>query len=332
VLAIVAAATIASSIVVTRAAFGAPDRPTMKLSTQRLAPGDDVAVTLDGWKSGVVVVSVCGNRARRGSRDCDLPGAESVRVVPTGPTTTVFRVGVPPVGCPCVVRVADAVGESTVRALPIVLDGVADGPVLDDAGSAAPNLEVTATVSDADRSWPASWLPLVAGPTARSLAVRVENAGNTDVSGIRVAAVVGRDRHSGEPVGTRVIAHLAPGERRRVVLRFELPTPAYGEYVVYGTASATNSATDFAAETSNDPWALELLLPVVLLVLAMVLRRREQARKQREAAAALARALSFRQCSPDVGGNGSERSGAPSYDSAVPDPIPARADTEAVGR
>jgi sortase A len=293
------------------------------LSTQMGAPGDVVLVTIERWPGSTVSVSLCGNEARRGSRDCDLLGAQSVNIEPAGPTVAPLPLTVPPVGCPCVVRVADQAGDVAVHAIPIALNGVPDSPALADEPAPESGLEVGAQVKRADTGWPRSWLPAFAGATPRVLVVTIRNLGAAATHDLRLDAAVGRDRDSGEPIGTQVIEPVAPGETRRVTLPFSVPGPVWGEYVVYGSISGASSRHEFAARTDNDPWALELVAPLLLLGFARVLRRRERRRRAGELPPDVSGPV-FRDCSPDVGVRVEERCAASAYDPRVHDPTPDR--------
>jgi hypothetical protein len=275
-------AVIGSGAVPALAARGADDQGSAVVSQQAGALGDVVAVTLDGWRASVATVSVCGNSARRGSRDCDLIAAEDVKLSPMEPSTVELRLTRPPVGCPCVIRVSDA-GEDTVRTVPIALDGVPLEPQpLIDPASARDVLRVSARLLDRGAPWPEAWLPAFAGVARRTLLLTMENRGGETITGIRVNVVVGRSRNRGTPVASRRVAPLAAGEHRAIRIPVELDAPAWGDYVVYGTVSGASASRPFATTTTSDPWALELMLPLLLLAAAQFARRRARARRRAE--------------------------------------------------
>jgi len=246
------------------------------LSTQQVAPGDLLVVHLSGWPDGAVTMSTCGNDARRGSADCDLIGSQAIRTdIDNGPTYE-FRVTTPPTPCPCVVRVADT-AERSVRTVPVVIDGVLTAPTVGDAAPSSRTLVVSAHLDD-PRGLAGKASSAFAGSSRRRLIVRVRNAGSQALDDVTVSGVIGRDRSSGAPVATRTISRLEVGTERVVAMDTTVGFPAWGDYVVYGTASTPSVAAGFAVTTHGDPWALELMIPLALVVVARVLRRRQAAR------------------------------------------------------
>ena len=135
------------------------------------------------------------------------------------------------------------------------------------------------------------------------------NRGTEAMSSLQVRAFVGKDTAGGDPLAVRHVTRLEPGERRLVVVPFALSSPALGRYTVSGRVFAADGTRDFAAPTANDPWALELMIPLTLLVVARGVRRRERARV---AAGVVADPLQG--SSPDVGVIDAGRSRAPVYD------------------
>lgn len=297
--------------------------PTLTLEATAAAPGDTIVARLEHWPAGTASVAICGNNTARGSADCDLISAQGVGISATGPTRFELTVGTPPVGCPCVVRAATPASDVVMTA-PISLLGVAEsGPVAAPA-TAAPagdQLVVRVRLTGADTSWPASWFPAFAGPKAKALVVNLRNQSTAPFDDLRIVAAVGRDRGSGEPLAVRRIASLAPGASRTVRLAVDIAAPVWGDYHVFGDVYGRNVAVPFDTTTTNDPWALELLLPIALILIAQLLRRREAARKRRDAARTAAMvavplvvAMSFPQCSPDVGESDEGRCQSDSYD------------------
>jgi hypothetical protein len=287
--------------------------PTLQLSVAAADPGDQIVVRIEGLDGAVATLATCGNAGRRGSPDCDLLGAQSVKIEPSQPTLMDFTVTRPPVDCPCVVRAATASDRQVVTA-PIAVEGVPDGgPIVDPASVTRASLHVDAKVATRPRGFPASWASAFAGSAARLLVVTVDNRGD-ETRDVRVSAVVGRNRSSGEPLASRHTA--VPGHtRRQITVPFDLPAPAFGDYVVYGDVSSGNDGITFSAAADNDPWALELLIPIALLVLAQCIRWRTRAARSRARVPAdAAPDESFGESSPEVGAGAEERSPSPTYD------------------
>ena len=235
---------------------------------------------LDGWPAGTLTVGVCGNGARRGSQDCAVTGDEAVAARGAGPVDVDLVVAAPPVPCPCVVR-ATSVSGDLVRSAPLTVIGVPSGPALTAGGPApASRLDVEATISRPPAAWLGASLAAFAGPAPRTLTLVLRNNGAVPLTGLRVVAQVGREGGSGSPLPPIAVPVIAA--RARVVLRTraDLAAPAVGVYEVHGTIYGLAAPVEFRAGTSNEPWAIELLVPVLLLVAAQRVRRRERARRR----------------------------------------------------
>ena len=269
--------------------------------------GDSTRVDFDHWPAGVATAQVCGNRAQRGSTDCDGIGAGSIRIPESGANTVAIRVLNPPVGCPCVVRATDLTG-AVVRTAPIQIAGVSGGvdiPAPTGAGSAT-DLQVTSALVTTNRSFPSSWAPAFGGPADHSLVLKVRNRGDQDVTGLRVAGTVGHGAGGGDPFSAPL--PVVPADATRTVrVPVAVPAPSWGTWHVAGAVYGSTSPIAFVLETEHDPWALELAIPVLLLLLARYLRWCERRRQRRaEPLAALADAAEtasteFPQSSPVVG-------------------------------
>lgn len=105
-----------------------PPAPGPRVVVNRTAsPAGPVdVVRLEGWPSGAVDISVCGNGARRGSQDCDPRGTRTVDIRADGTAETAIDL-VPPLGCPCAVR-ASSLGGAVTVVEPVVIPGVATLP------------------------------------------------------------------------------------------------------------------------------------------------------------------------------------------------------------
>lgn len=102
----------------------APQAPYLGLEAASTSLGDVTVVRLEQWPEGsIVTVMLCGNRARRGSQDCDLASATVAEARPAQATFVRVPVRRPPVGCPCVIR-ASTQRADLVRTLPVELPDV----------------------------------------------------------------------------------------------------------------------------------------------------------------------------------------------------------------
>lgn len=274
----------------------------MRVTPAAASPGEEVVVELIDWPPGPVLVSVCGNNARRGSEDCNLAGTKAVDVY-GGARTFRLRVTSPPIHCPCVVR-ATTQRTDVVRQAPLDVVGHPSGPELlpEHQPVAASEVPIRARLIDADQGWTGALLPLVAGPTNRTLAVTVRNDSDQAVEQVRIVGSVGRSRSSAEPIASATIDELAAGEQRTVRIPVRIGVPAWGDYDVFGSVYGLDVPARFSVETTNDPWGLEIALPLLVLILAWLARRRE------DRADAL-----LQEDSPSVGAGDEDRSSAPFY-------------------
>jgi hypothetical protein len=311
----------------TRAAAGQSTVNTMmSVTPSDSSIGDVLRVDLSGWPEGNVTAAVCGNDARRGSTDCDLIGAGSIRIGPSGAEALTVTVQSPPVGCPCVVRAAMTDG-SVVRTAPITVEGVPTGVNIPAAAGPASTdaLGVTAAVTNAALGWPESWSAAFGGPAHKVLVLTMHNHSLGTISGLRVVGEFGHvHTDEGQPLAA-VVPPIAAGETRVVRVPFTIAAPAWGTYSVHGTVYGLAAPVTFGLTTENEPWALELALPLALLLAAQLIRHRDRVRRQREAGvAAVAAPSEFPHCSPGVGvADGGHWESRP-YDrrSMGPDPSP----------
>ncbi len=243
------------------------------------APGSVVLVTLERWPEGAVNVSICGNDARRGSEDCDQISTAGMAVRDGGALVRLL-VPHPPVGCPCVVR-ATTPNNGFVQTTPLEILGVPLVEPLTTSGglASAKTVTVTSRVRTPRAGFWGTVGSLVAGASARELVVTVVNHGGEPVDGLRVVGAVGRRRTDGEPIHSTEVGELVAGESRRVVMPFSLSTPAWGSYEAFGSVYGTRTPVRFSARTTNDPWGIQVALPLALLVWARIERRRQRRRR-----------------------------------------------------
>jgi hypothetical protein len=344
--AIVITAGIASGI--RPASAGRLSNVVMSVTPSDASIGDVLRVDLAGWPEGNVTAAVCGNSAQRGSTDCDLIGAGSIRIPKSGAESLTVTVQAPPVGCPCVVRAALTDG-SVLRTAPITVEGVPTGVNIPAAAgpAATDQLQVTASIEAADVGWPESWSPAFGGPAHKVLVLTMHNRSLGTISGLRVVGEVGHvHSQEGQPLG-RPVPDIAAGATRVVRVPFTITAPVFGTYAVHGSVYGLAAPLTFRLTTKSEPWALELALPLALLLIAQYLRHRDRVRRRREAAMVdpdelLAAPSVFPQCSPGVGVEDDRYWHSPSYDrpsmgadisvaSSAPDAVPATVLTEGGG-
>ncbi len=200
-----------------RDATAAPAERSVEVAPASGELGELVLVTARNWPKGLATFGVCGNRARRGSQDCELRSTYVVNIPASGTLQVRVPLVTPPVPCPCVVRVATT-DNGLVQTRPVEIRGapVSDVPAPQTVSTAADSVVVTSRVSSTKQGWPASWAPWFAGPVHRRLIVSVENRSEAPTPPLKVIAGVGRDVDDGEALPTRSLGVLQPGARRTV--------------------------------------------------------------------------------------------------------------------
>ena len=280
---------LASVVAIGRADAGPPDGvtdgPTITVDRPSINPGDRVLVTLDGFEGTAVTISVCGNRARRGSADCNLTASEGLGLDLDGSSTlTEFPVAAPSTTCPCVI-VASTTNYNEVAVTPIELIGHPVGPVVG-ALSLEP-LVVTVESRRAPQGIVANIRAALGGPTAYEVTVSVRNRSTATLENI---AVDGSARRGAGDVASLVIPSpgpLEPGQTWTEMVRTQVPAPAVGRFVFAVTASGAGPAVSAESATSHLPIGLLILVIVLLVdVVAMVWRRK--ARRHRDNTALVA--------------------------------------------
>jgi len=303
-------------------ASAASGQPVLEVAPASVTLGDRIVARVANWPAGTVTFSICGNSAQRGSEDCDQISSTSEAVREAGTASSALVATAPPVGCPCVVR-ATTLGDHVVRTAPIDIAGVPDGANIAAApGPPSPNvLDVTARIETAPQGWPATWYPAFAGPAHRVLVLTMYNRSKRSLVGLQVVGSVHRAKSvAGTPV-SRMLSPIPASATRVERIPFTLSAPLWGDYVASGSISGLAAPVDFSVKTANEPWALELALPIALFLWAQLLRRRERARRRAEAADAETEAVPlwqgealFPESSPDVGVSDVPHFSSPPYD------------------
>lgn len=272
----VVGAVLAFLVAVVGAAGPASADPTIELSALAVSLGDTVVVTLSGW-SAATTVAVCGNAARRGGVDCDQVGGIGIPASLNGPQRQPLVISRPPAPCPCVVRASTA-GETLVRTVSIKVAGLPTAPVVDPAVPPS-ELEVTATVRAADASLFTRLQSALGGRTKRTLLLTLTNHGDAALDGISGIAAVARSTQGGEPLQLPSLGPIAPGQTREYRVPVSISAPSFGSYVVYGSVYGAGTPVVFAAYTRTTPWALFVVIVVLVVDLGVIftLRRRRRA-------------------------------------------------------
>lgn len=246
--------------------------PSVSLDRTSIKVGDRIIVTLHDWpRRGAVVISVCGNLARRGSVDCDLADSQGMAITPYVPPLTELAVKAPPTNCPCVIRAANST-QDVVAYASIAIAGVPVGPVVGAVVEAPLALDVTVHRAHAGiLAWLRSSL---GGPTAYDVTVVLRNTSPEDLPGIRLLAKAGRSAHD----QARIIEIAAPpvlavGRSWTHTQRVTMAAPVIGRLVwVVSAAGAGPPVSDQAASRHVPLLLLLLIASVAGVVTSMVVR------------------------------------------------------------
>lgn len=284
VVAAMAAALTSSSVV---GAEGSVSGPTVEIDKVRIRPDERVAVTVDGFESLNVTISVCGNEARRGSSDCNMFASEGLKLDTDGTSTLVaIPVAVPPEPCPCVIRVASRLNDE-IATTPIEIIGHPSAPVVDAVTPARP-LVVSIEAVPAPPGVFERARASIGGPLLYEVTVRVRNTSTVPFRqvGLSGVAVRGNDQLATLPFDD--VGEIKPGQTWEQTVTAEVPGPSLGA-VEWRVAASGAGPTVVASDTTRQRplllivLVMLLVIDVFLIAIRWVMRRRAR----REGAASL---------------------------------------------
>jgi hypothetical protein len=262
--------------------------PTVVAGRSEVSPGSTLRLTIDGFDSPWVTMTVCGNEARQGSGDCDLPGSVTNEFNPGSPTMIYnYPVGTPPTDCPCVIRV---VGRDTreIAQAPIVLTGHPVGPIIEPPviGEMV-ELDVVARVGDMPGM--SGLRSQLGGATTYDVTVSVRNISNAPLQQVRLSGSAGRnasDNLTELPFDDPGL--IAVGQTWQQTVAVVIPAPSFGAVQWRATASNAGPPVATSITTQHRPWLLILLVLVAvgslgLVFLRWLVRRRAERDEQRAA-------------------------------------------------
>ncbi len=237
-------------------------------------------MTFDGWQANSAILSVCGNRAARGSGDCDMVQSQGVRLRHTDETMVhQMTVTAPAFPCPCVIR---AVGVETgeVAVAPFDVAGHPVGPVVEpsELGQGV-DLRID-PVEQTDGV--VGWLRASLGGRARYLvSVTVRNLTTESWENVEVAGAVGRSSEDQLASFRLEVPELGPSATWTGEVAVELSPPAIGSYGWRATATGAGPSASAEATTQSTPWLLVVLVALLVADLVMMLVRWLQRRRAR---------------------------------------------------
>jgi hypothetical protein len=275
---VLAALGLAGSLGAVALAAPASARPeaTVTLDRTEAKVGDTVTVELAGFPAGNLYIEVCGNEGLRGSADCDLTTAITSFATPEGTGRALFKIGEPPIGCPCVVRVSD-LSQSVVVGTPITLTGVKVLSAAERPASA--RLERKLEVTSATLTGSGPWTSQLGAAGQRTLVLTLHNTGGAPLTNPGLSIAVGRGSSANTVVDTPDLGTLKPGEEQTYSIPVTLELPAFGKYTVEGEILGLDEVVTFSATTTTYPWGLGGLLA---LVIGLFVTWRIQRRKRRK--------------------------------------------------
>lgn len=249
-------------------------QPSVTVDAGPVSIGQRVSVTVTGFPAGrAVSVSLCGNEARRGSVDCDLPGSVAFPISKFDDVhVTTFPIGTPPVPCPCVLKVTNAPSNDVAFA-PIVIKAFPTAPIMDNESSEPLVLDVR--VQRAGQNLFAWLRSFVGGPTPYDLRVTVRNRTSSPVDGVKVRARAGRSRtDQSRRVSLPVPSSLAGGQTWEHSSRVTLSAPVIGRFYWSVTAVGDGAFAHTSRRTRDQPIGLFVLGAALVGDLGWIITRK----------------------------------------------------------
>ena len=251
--------------------------PQLQISNSAPQFGQKIVVSGSGFTpSSVASVSVCGNSAQRGTKDCSRESSTS-GVDSNGRLNVDLHVQPPPVECPCVVLVC-VKGNRT--SMPIVLPSFIATETVKSNGH--PSAKVTAIKLGNPASVSGQW----GGPSTRPVGITVTNSSETPIQNIDLKIEREVPLHGKSSNTESFLVDIPPGSSKQIVSEISLPVFAAGSLVVRASVSAEGSES-FSEKISSSvfvaPWYLLFAAAIALqLWVLTVIRRNEVLRRNRK--------------------------------------------------
>ena len=261
------------------AAQAQPAVATLSLDRPAAAVGDLVVVSGIGWPAaGLVQVEICGNQGLNGSPDCAVAEGATVAVGAEGSWTTKLLVWTPPKPCPCIVR-ARSVDSNTSVSTGLTINGATQAPPALDgkaAAAVADSLLISDVHLEGGRSL-SSWFGVAQRPV---MVITITNTGVSDATSVAAqVSTTSSDQH----IASVAVDSIAAGATRTIRIPIPVDTAAIGGYTVSGNVGGAT----FATHGSTYPWAIIVLVVVLLEFGVWRLSRWLRRRRHRAAEAPL---------------------------------------------
>ena len=254
--------------------------PSVALDRTEVQPGQRVSVTLSGWRSTSVNLSVCGNLARRGSADCNVAASQEVRLANgSNVTLTYLVVFAPPTSCPCVVRAASQ-GQEELVLLPVELIGIPVGPVV--GPDIRDPISVSVEARAADRGALGALRAALGGPVLYRVKVSLRNASSEPVSDVSLEGAAGRGgSDTAVSFDLPSPGTIAPGQTWEHELEVITPSLMLAGAAWRVTASGAGAPAVATTVTSRVPIGLFLLGALLAVDIAVMAWRMTVGRQRR---------------------------------------------------
>jgi sortase A len=247
--------------------------PTIALDRSTAHPGDNIVVQFHNWQSRDVTLSICGNLARRGSVDCNIVGSEGVPISALSPETlSDFVVPVPPTTCPCVIRAANST-QTEIAYAPVVLIGVATGPLVSPSDFSP--IDTTVDVRRVHAGLGAALRSALGGPTAYDVSVTLRNKSADTLTDVRPYGWAGRSKtDQSRTLSFPAVGDLGPGQSWTHVVHVRTPAPHLGRFYWEVSVSGAGPAVHAESVTRDTPWLLVVLVALIIGDIAVIVARR----------------------------------------------------------
>jgi len=244
----------------------------LTIAPRTVEAGQRIDVIFTDWKATTVLLSVCGNLAKRGSVDCNQVTSQGSKISGVGISQPVaaFVVNPPSATCPCVIRAVGVDSDESAVA-PIEIVGHPVGPVVDPSGGVL--VEVGLEPRRADAGWFAALRSALGGPTDYDVAVTVRNISVETLTNAVVVGSVGHDPAEDLDLFEMVPGEIGAGQTWTGDAQVTLPSPAWGNYVWEAVASGAGPAVRAEESTRLVPGLLLVLVVVLVADLAFMLAR-----------------------------------------------------------
>lgn len=272
---------LAATVALVAAPAGAQERPQISLDQAEVAPGQPLLVTITGFTSQQVTVAVCGNLAKRGSSDCNMPSAQSERIRDDEDVTlTQVFAQAPPMPCPCLV-LAFSPSSSEFAVAPITLVGHPTGPVVEP--ELGPLVEVEVDAQRVGGGLLGSVRSSLGGPTRYQVTVGVRNITTEPLANVELNGVARHRLTDAVQLDLARPGVIEPGQTVVQTVEAEVPAPVIGGFTWEVSAYGAGPTVEAASTVTNRPLLLYVFVVVLLVDLVAIawrLARRRRLRRE----------------------------------------------------